>query len=100
MGRRLFDTEGILSFPLITLINLCHVNKQTNYIGDIVDKRDQASCPCLRNFSQKSSAELRDLCIVAYEEQMKQLVAAEGPNTKLERTLKRELQEVSNEAWA
>lgn len=59
-----------------------------------MDKRDKDTCPCLRNFSQKSSAELKDLCIVAYEEQIKQLIEAEGPNTKLERTLKRELQEV------
>jgi hypothetical protein len=60
-----------------------------------VDKRDQDSCPNLRNFSQKSSDELKDLCIVAYEEQIRQLVEAEGPDTKLERTLKRELAAVS-----
>lgn len=60
-----------------------------------MDKRDPDTCPSLRNFSKKSSAELKDLCIVAYEEQIKQLVEAEGSNTKLERMLKRELQEVS-----
>lgn len=67
---------------------------QTNTIGNIVDKRDQDTCPNLRNFSQKSSDELKDLCVVAYEEQIRLLVEAEGSNTKLERTLKRELAEV------
>jgi hypothetical protein len=68
---------------------------QASCIGNIIDKRDQDTCPNLRNFSQKSSAELQDLCIVAYEEQIKQLAEAEGANTKLERVLKKELQEVS-----
>mmetsp|Transcript_906 Transcript_906/g.1972 ORF Transcript_906/g.1972 Transcript_906/m.1972 type:complete len:228 (-) Transcript_906:124-807(-) len=72
------------------------VGTTTNYIGNIVDKRDPDTCPSLRNFSKKSSAELKDLCIVAYEEQIKQLVEAEGSNTKLERMLKRELQEIKS----
>lgn len=59
-----------------------------------MDKRDPDTCPNLRNFSQKSSDELKDLCIVAYEEQIRQLVEAEGANTALERTLKKELAEV------
>ena len=72
---------------------------KANCLGQLVDKRDQDTCPNLRNLSQKSSAELKDLCIIAYEEQIRQLVESEGPDTKLERTLKRELAEVTTQIY-
>lgn len=72
------------------------VGTSTKVIGNIIDKRDQSTCPCLRNFSKKSSQELKELCIKAYEEQIHQLIDAEGPNTKLERSLRRELQEIKS----
>mmetsp|Transcript_7127 Transcript_7127/g.10618 ORF Transcript_7127/g.10618 Transcript_7127/m.10618 type:complete len:268 (+) Transcript_7127:106-909(+) len=63
-------------------------------MGAIVDQRDMSTCPSLRNLSKKSSAELKDLCVQAYEEQIRQLIAAEGPDTLLERSLIKELKAV------
>ena len=44
--------------------------------------------------SKKTSADLQALCIKAMEQQIQQLRQAEGPDTKLEKNLKRQLQEV------
>ena len=32
-------------------------------MGNIIDRRDKKTCPSLRCFSRKASAELKELCI-------------------------------------
>jgi hypothetical protein len=44
----------------------------------------------------KPSSELKELCIKAYENQIQQLIEAEGEDVKLVRVLKRELKELMN----
>ncbi len=47
-------------------------------LGKILDKRDMSKAPSLSNYAKKSCAELKDLCITAYERQIEQLINAEG----------------------
>lgn len=70
------------------------VSTSTNALGKILDLRNKQTCPSLRNFVAKSAGELQELCVKAYEEQIRQLIEAEGEDTMLEATLRRELKEV------
>ena len=47
-------------------------------LGHIVDLRNQSTCPCLANYIKKPSKELKELCLAALHEQVKQLIQAEG----------------------
>ena len=60
----------------------------------IKDLRNMETCPCLKNFVKRPTAELKQLCILAYERQMKALIEAEGDEAKLLQELKTELKEV------
>jgi hypothetical protein len=68
---------------------------QTGSLGKILDLRNAKTCPSFKNLSKKSAVELKGLCTKAIEEQIRQLVQAEGQNTKLERKLRKQLQEVA-----
>jgi hypothetical protein len=60
----------------------------------IKDLRNRDTCPCLKNFAKMPTAELKELCILAYDRQMKALVETEGDEAKLLQELKTELKEV------
>jgi hypothetical protein len=64
-------------------------------LGKILDLRNPDTCPSFKNLIRKPAAELQALCITAIEEQIKQLVTAEGPDTRLEHQLKEELRKIS-----
>ncbi|KAJ1386344.1 hypothetical protein B484DRAFT_410248 [Ochromonadaceae sp. CCMP2298] len=72
------------------------ISTRIDSLGHIIDLRDQSKCPCLRNLSQWSSAEIQSTCIAAYEAQMVALEEAGGGGEvqKLQRALKAELREV------
>ena len=60
----------------------------------IKDMRDRNSCPCLKNFAKMPATQLKELCVLAYERQMKDLEKTEGADVKLLKELKSELKEV------
>lgn len=57
-------------------------------VGKIKDLRDMKSKPSFANFLSKGSEELKDLLILAIQEQMKALVDSEGEGTATEKELK------------
>jgi hypothetical protein len=82
-------------------------------LGQIVDLRNKETCPCLKTFSNWDSAKLKESCILAYTNQMNELreveqaqrggegagdgeAAATAVDSKLMRTLRAELREVSS----
>jgi hypothetical protein len=69
-------------------------------LGTILDMRDKSTCPCLKNFAKMGSAELKDLCVKAYEGQMEALSKAEGAESKLLTQLKMELKEVNRDNYS
>ena len=71
------------------------VSTRQDTLGAIDDRRDRDTCPNLTNLRKKSSEELKELCEKAYNEQLRQLVEAEGSGTKLELLLRNELREIS-----
>ena len=48
----------------------------------------------MRTFVKKPSQEIKDLCVLAIENQLKQLIEVEGEDAKLAIELKKELNEV------
>jgi len=70
------------------------VGTSVDNLGNLVDKRDKATCPNLKNMAKKTSQELKDLCEKALEEQIRQLKEEEGDDTELEVELRKELREV------
>lgn len=63
-------------------------------LGKLLDLRKDNMKPSLKCMSKKSSAELQELCIRAYEAQIKALEEAEGEGAPLLYTLKKELNQV------
>ena len=57
-------------------------------VGAIQDIRDKEKCPNFNNFAKKSSEELQQLLIKACQEQLRQLIEAEGNGTATEKELK------------
>jgi hypothetical protein len=55
-----------------------YVSMNLEDLGNIVDLRNKDMCPSLSNMSSKSTAELKELCIKAYQGQIAQLVESEG----------------------
>ena len=72
---------------------------QSDSLGKIVDMRDKSTCPNLANFMKKPSAEIKSLCVTAFEKQMEALKEAEGDGVKLYRELKADLAEVGYEKF-
>lgn len=72
------------------------VSTRTDSLGKILDLRDKTNCPCLANFEKKSSAELKELCIKAYENQMSELIEVAGKEDNLLFVLKNELREIKH----
>eukprot|EP01032_Pedospumella_encystans_P027405 gene27405-30976_t len=66
------------------------ISTRVDSLGQILDLRNKESCPCLKNVSKWSSAEIKDLSMKAFEQQMKELEEVEGSEVKLMRTLKAE----------
>lgn len=71
-----------------------YISTRQGSLGTVQDTRDQTTCPCLANFKLKKSRELRDLCVTAINEQVRQLEVAEGSGTVLESSLKKLLKDV------
>ena len=70
------------------------ISTRQDMLGAIDDRRSRETKPCLANFRQMPSCELKRLCVLAYEEQIRQLIRAEGVGTALELSLRSELKEV------
>ena len=65
-------------------------------LGKIVDLRDKKMCPSLKNMSAKPAAELKELCIKAYEGQIAEIIKIEGKeDTPNIITLKKEMRHIS-----
>jgi len=80
--------ENYLSLDGFPGVYIC---VQGDQMGQIFDNRNKATCPCFRNFCQKSSKELLDLLVKAFNEQKKQLIEVEGEGTDLEAQIVDEL---------
>jgi hypothetical protein len=72
------------------------VSLDVGTLGKILDLRDNEMKPSLRNMSSKHAKDVQDLCIQAYEKQMEELKTVEGEDSKLLRTLRRELHQVKD----
>lgn len=59
-------------------------------IGHVLDQRNHADCPNFTNFAHKPSAELKELCLKALDEQLRQLKEHEGSARKLEKKIEKE----------
>ena len=82
--------ESLEGFPGV------FISTRQDTLGVIDDIRIRETKPCLSNFKEMPSCELQRLCVRAYEEQIRQLIGAEGPGTALELTLRSELKEVES----
>lgn len=60
-------------------------------IGKIIDKRDMSTCPNMKNFSRMGVQELKDKLCAALRAQKLVLQEKEGPGTRLESELDRDL---------
>lgn len=90
--------------PLVGLKGV-FVSTKTDHLGQILDLRNKSSCPNFKNFARKSSEELKELCIKAYEKQLHDLIeyyeatedASANTNSEyklLEKQLKSELMNI------
>ena len=59
------------------------ISTRTDSLGNIIDLRNKETCPCLRNFKSYPCADLKKLCIDAYEKQMDILKEHEGDESAL-----------------
>jgi hypothetical protein len=82
--------ENLDGFPGV------YVGTRMDNLGNIIDLRDKNTCPNFRNMWKKSTEELKTLCTQAIRGQINALREHEGPDTKLERDLVRELQQISS----
>mmetsp|Transcript_87697 Transcript_87697/g.249505 ORF Transcript_87697/g.249505 Transcript_87697/m.249505 type:complete len:92 (+) Transcript_87697:309-584(+) len=60
-------------------------------IGEILDKRDPATCPSLKNLKKKNCNELKGLLLEALNKQREQLVEHEGEGTSIEKGIQKEI---------
>lgn len=64
-------------------------------LGKVIDVRDKEMCPSLKNMASKSTAELKELCIKAYQGQIAEITEAEGQeDTPAVIVLKKELRHI------
>eukprot|EP01031_Cornospumella_fuschlensis_P043646 gene43646-53376_t len=80
--------ESLEGFPGV------FISTKSESLGTILDLRNKANCPNLRNLSAWSARDLQEKVITAYEKQMEVLEQMEGAESKLYRQLKAELREV------
>lgn len=71
-----------------------------NSTGDLIDLRPKETCPCFANFMKKDVAELYEMLVVAFENQMKDLKNSKYNETQLEQELKVRLTKVRELAYA
>ena len=82
--------ESLVAFPGV---HICTLEGDERF-GKVQDHRDHASSPCFLNFYKRPSAELKQLCLKAFEVQMAQLLKAEPDNERYISKLKREQRDV------
>ena len=70
------------------------VSMNVTSLGKLLDLRDAAMKPSLKNMSKKSALELQELCVRAYESQIRALEEAEGEGVPLLSELRKELHQV------
>lgn len=70
------------------------VSMNVSSLGRILDLRNNDMKPSLRHMSRKHAKEIQELCIRAYEGQIKALEVAEGEGAPLLHTLRREMHQV------
>jgi len=56
--------------------------------------RDHSNSPCFANYYDKSSAELKKLCLECFGKQLEQLLAREPDNERYIKKLKAEMRDV------
>ncbi|CAH0364437.1 unnamed protein product [Pelagomonas calceolata] len=82
--------ESLVAFPGV---HICTLEGDERF-GKVQDHRDHATSPCFLNFYKKPSAELKALCLKAFEVQMAQLLKAEPDNERYINKLKREQRDI------
>ena len=82
--------ESLVAFPGV---HICTLEGDERF-GKVQDHRDHATSPCFLNFYKKPSAELKELCLKAFEVQMAQLLKAEPDNERYISKLKREQRDI------
>ena len=82
--------ESLVAFPGV---HICTLEGDERF-GKVQDHRDHASSPCFLNFYKRPSAELKALCLKAFEVQMAQLLKAEPDNERYINKLKREQRDI------
>ena len=60
-----------------------YVCTQGDEVGKLMDMRDMTQCPSFRNFANKPAAELQKLLLKALENQKKQVLEHEGPESSV-----------------
>jgi len=70
------------------------VSMNVTTLGKLLDLRDPSMKPSLKNMSSKTSLELQELCVRAYESQIRALEEAEGEGVPLLSELRKELHQV------
>ena len=82
--------ESLVAFPGV---HICTLEGDERF-GKVQDHRDHAQSPCFLNFYKRPSAELKTLCLKAFEVQMAQLLKAEPDNERYINKLKREQRDI------
>ena len=82
--------ESLVAFPGV---HICTLEGDERF-GKVQDHRDHAQSPCFLNFYKRPSAELKALCLKAFEVQMAQLLKAEPDNERYISKLKREQRDI------
>ena len=82
--------ESLVAFPGV---HICTLEGDERF-GKVQDHRDHAQSPCFLNFYKRPSAELKELCLKAFEVQMAQLLKAEPDNERYISKLKREQRDI------
>ena len=70
------------------------VSMNLESLGQVLDLRDKKNCPSLKNLSKRHTKDLKEMCVEALSNQLKQLHEFEGEDAPLCLKLKKTLKEV------
>lgn len=70
------------------------VSMNLESLGQVLDLRDKKNCPSLKNLSKRHTKDLKEMCVEALSNQLKQLHEFEGEDAPLSLKIKRTLKEV------
>ena len=70
------------------------VSMNLESLGQVLDLRDKKNCPSLKNLSKRHTKDLKEMCVEALTNQLKQLQEMEGEDEPLCLKIKKTLKEV------